>query len=658
MGKINILDKNISELIAAGEVIERPASIVKELVENAIDAGSTAITIEIKRGGISYIRITDNGCGFEKEDIPVAFKRHATSKITSTDDLDCIATLGFRGEALASIAAVSKMELTSKTISEQFGSSIYLEAGEEVSFEEAGCPDGTTMIVKDLFYNVPARLKFLKKDISEANVICGIVDKLALSNPHISFKLISDNKVKLHTPGNGDMLSAIHAVFGKDFSGALIPVDYEYNGVQVTGYTSKANASRPNRAMQHFFVNTRYVRSKVCTAAIEEGYKNAIMIGKFPFCVLDVKVPFNSVDVNVHPAKIEVRFTNERSVFDAIYFAIKSSLAKTDHLTNAIQSNKNLANAQLLSKFKNEESEQIKINVEKPKEPIVYQPKMQAQSTAQVFSTKAEYEVQVKKPTHKEVVVQKEDNHTVSNDLSQFQYINPESLKPKAVSKKESDIPIIKLEQPIEEEKEIQQSIIHEEQAAQEYDLPIRMIGELFKTYILFETGENFIMLDKHAAHERILYEKLKKSILTEQKQMLLKPIIVNLSSAEFNALIANEELLNSMGFVFEEFGANTVAVREVPLVLSHYDIQTILLDIAVKLSENKRDVSSGVYENLLHSIACRSAIKANDTNSIEELNELIRMVITNDEIRNCPHGRPIVTMSSKYEIEKQFGRI
>lgn len=652
MAKINVLDKNISELIAAGEVIERPASIVKELVENSIDALSTAITIEIRNGGISYIRITDNGIGISSEDMKVAFKRHATSKIKGTDDLEKISTLGFRGEALASIAAVSKIEMTSKTNESQYGKKLELLSAEEISFEDVGCPNGTTIVVKDLFYNVPARLKFLKRDTAEANVISGMVNKLALSHPEISFKLISDFKTKLHTPGNGDLLSAIHAVFGKDFATSLIPVKYEFNDVVVSGYTSNTKESRSNRAMQHFFVNERYVRSKTCMAAIEEAYKNSIMIGRFSFCVINVKVPYSSVDVNVHPAKIEVRFVNERQVFDALYFAIKSAIARNDELTNIIEPYKQQVSKNLLSGFKNQESEQIVINTNQKENTVAY---------SEAVNNKKENYVVNTKPTGYKI-----DNNTLASDdksksdnietqINDFQYIQKESLIKPQKPLDENKKPIIKLEQPQEIVKE---EIIVDNKFDNDFEFPIKIIGELFKTYVLFESGDNFIMLDKHAAHERILYEKLKKTVNTNEKQLLLKPIVIVLSVDEFNILMDNEEILSQMGFQYEEFGNNTIAIREVPLVLEKYDIKDIILDIATKLLDNKHDVSSDIFEDLLHSVACRSAIKANDTNSMDELIALVRMVYKNDEIRHCPHGRPIVSIMTKYDIEKKFGRI
>ena len=330
MAKIHVLSREVAELIAAGEVVERPASIVKELLENAIDASASAVTVEIRHGGISYIRVTDNGTGMEPDDVPTAFLRHATSKVQISDDLTAIGTLGFRGEALASIAAVARVNLMTKQREQILGARINIEGGVQTDFEEAGCADGTTIVVRDLFYNVPARLKFLKKDTTEAAVISGIMDKIALSHPEISFKYIQDHKTRLHTPGDGSLLSAIHAVFGREFADGMISVDYGINGVSVSGFVCGTRAGRPNRSMQHFFVNRRYIRSKLCAAALEEGYQGKMMVGKYPSCVLNISLPFEMVDVNVHPAKTEVRFIDERAVYDAILFAVRSAVRKED----------------------------------------------------------------------------------------------------------------------------------------------------------------------------------------------------------------------------------------------------------------------------------------------------------------------------------------
>lgn len=615
--RIRLLDKNVAELIAAGEVIERPASIVKELVENSIDAGATSITIEIRRGGVSYIRVSDNGCGIPKGDIALAFMRHATSKVYSQNDLESIDTLGFRGEALASIAAVSKVEITSKTDECQFGTVMKIGDGYEVDPQEIGCGNGTTIIVKDLFHNVPARLKFLKRDATETTVISGIIDKLALSHPEISLKLICDGKTRLLTSGDNKLINAIHTVFGREFATSLISVDYEYNGILVKGYTSNQSSGRPNRLMQHYFVNSRYVRSKTCAAATDESYKNSIMIGKFPFCVLNICLPANQIDINVHPAKIEVRFVNERSVFDAIYFAIKSAFSKADEIKQIISS------PVAMNQFKNDDSAQETL-IPTAITPIKYDdmPHNYHQMTELKISDNIQY------------------NSQLPNQ--EFNYISQKNFE--KIIPTENQKPIIKRENPAEK--------------AQKTDVVIRVIGELFKTYLLYEVNDYFILLDKHAAHERILYNKLKSTVTSEKRQVLLKPITVSLSIEEYIALSENSDIVKNMGFLIEEFGNNTFIIREVPLVLTEYNITDVLLSIAQKLSDKKQDVSSDMFESLLHSIACRAAIKANDFTGNDEYVFLIRQLLEDNELRHCPHGRPIVSVLSKSDIEKKFGRI
>lgn len=650
MGKINLLDKNVAELIAAGEVIERPASIVKELLENSIDAGATAVTVEIRRGGVSYIRVTDNGSGIFPEDIPTAFLRHATSKIRLSDDLDSIATLGFRGEALASIAAVSRLELVSKTRESPLGARIRLEGGEPLSLEEAGCPDGTTIVVTDLFYNVPARLKFLRKDVSEGNTVASLVERLALSHPEVSVKFISDRKTRLHSPGDGELLSAVHAVFGADFASALLPVDYGCDGISVTGYTSRPEQSRSNRSMQHFFVNHRYIHSKVCLAALEEGYKNAIMVGKYPFCVLNISLPYHEVDVNVHPAKTEVRFQDDRSVYNTIYFAVKSALSRDDILKKAAQTKPPDTVPNLLSSFRNEEAAQTVLSVER---------------SADSSDPKPVYVSPVPAPP----LILNDGNaeYRSSNPVSSETSASPPEMPSRSALQNPSvsdysDRGIVFVPETVEEPQPKKAGapvqVAAPELPKEEPSFSVRVIGELFQTYLLFEGQDVFFLLDKHAAHERIVFEKLKVSVTTAERQLLLKPVVVQASAEEREALFENESLLAEMGFVFEDFGNHTLLIREVPLILAEYDAADMILDIARKLIENRRDISSNTFENLLHSIACRSAIKAHDPTSIEELTELLRQVYANDEIRHCPHGRPVVVAMTRSELERKFGRI
>ena len=654
MAKIHVLSREVAELIAAGEVVERPASIVKELLENAIDASASAVTVEIRHGGISYIRVTDNGTGMEPDDVPTAFLRHATSKVQISDDLTAIGTLGFRGEALASIAAVARVNLMTKQREQILGARINIEGGVQTDFEEAGCAVGTTIVVRDLFYNVPARLKFLKKDTTEAAVISGIMDKIALSHPEISFKYIQDHKTRLHTPGDGSLLSAIHAVFGREFADGMISVDYGINGVSVSGFVCGTRAGRPNRSMQHFFVNRRYIRSKLCAAALEEGYQGKMMVGKYPSCVLNISLPFEMVDVNVHPAKTEVRFIDERAVYDAILFAVRSAVGKEDILKRAETSlqKKPLSDANLLSTFKAEETEQtvMKISADEKQSPY---PRAEAYTASRrVASPAAGYHAQ------------KTGSAKPPLDRSAFSYIKAEDLvrKPDIAQKlNEKNITIVP-EVQTDSVQSLQEEGIDEEKASgskeKDFTSSYRMIGELFRTYVLFEGENQLFLLDKHAAHERILYEKLKRSVKMEERQILLTPIVVNVSAEEFQLLEENHDLLASLGFSYEVFGERSFLIREVPLVLAEADQKALFLDITEKLSENRKSVTAALYEDLLHSMACRAAIKANDTTTLPELEALLHMVIQNGELRHCPHGRPVVIAFDKSELEHRFGRI
>lgn len=651
MSKIHVLSREVAELIAAGEVVERPASVVKELLENAIDASASAVTVEIRHGGISYIRVTDNGSGIEPGDLPTAFLRHATSKVRLSDDLTAIGTLGFRGEALASIAAVSRVEMLSKQQDQALGARICFEGGEQTVYEEAGCADGTTIVVRDLFYNVPARLKFLKRDTAEAAQINGIMDRIALSHPEISFKYIVDRKQRLHTPGDGKLLSAVYAVFGREFAEGMIPVNYGTNGISVTGLVCGTRAGRPSRSMQHFFVNRRYIRSKLCATALEEGYQGKMMTGKYPSCVLNVALPFDMVDVNVHPAKTEVRFVEERTVYDAVLFAVRAAVGKEDILKRAAASleKKPISDAKLLSPFREKETEQtiLKVPLSENADPAPALPT--SVSSHRVASPSVGYASQKK-------------NADPADEIPAFSYIKTENLvrKPelreKLNEKKITFVPETPEEEPVFPKKEpIQQRTdVKEKDFTESY----RVIGELFKTYVLFEGENRFFLLDKHAAHERILYEKLKRSVKTDERQLLLTPIIVNVSADEFVLLDENKELLASLGFSYEAFGERSFLIREVPSILANTDQKALFLDITEKLSAKRKTISASLYEELLHSMACRAAIKANDSTPIPELEALLHTVIENGELRHCPHGRPIVIAFEKSELEHRFGRI
>ncbi|MBR5539832.1 MAG: DNA mismatch repair endonuclease MutL, partial [Clostridia bacterium] len=528
MAKIQVLDKHTAELIAAGEVVERPASVVKELVENAIDAGATTITVEIKNGGISYIAITDNGCGFAREDVPTAFLRHATSKIRTEEDLSTIATLGFRGEALASVAAVARVELITRTEEELGGTRYVIEGGEEIGLFDVGCPRGSTICVRDLFYNVPARMKFLKKDVGEANVVAGVVDRLALSHPEISFRFIREERDELLTPGNGDLYSCISAVLGRDFAKTLTEVDYTLGGVHVYGYICRPEGARANRTMQHFFINGRYVKTRTAMAAIEQAYKGSIMVGKFPTCVLWVELPPETVDANVHPAKIEVRFVNEKPVFDAVYHGVRSALWG-DHApltatlsTPAVQS-------------------------PVPQHTSPTPAREIARRVVEASHTSPSSILPVARP--KSVVPGRPN--VVRDTTSVMEILSRESLK-KASVPTPSPVP-----KPVESCEKVQQVTIEDRPE------PIRLLGEALHTYIIVEWKGSVYFIDKHAAHERILYNELKQTA-GHDAQILLAPLSVSLSREEYGVLAEAIEQLKLAGFELEEFGGNTLLVRAV----------------------------------------------------------------------------------------------
>ena len=621
---IKVLDKQVSELIAAGEVIERPASIVKELMENSIDAKATAITVEIKNGGLKYIRITDNGCGIASDDVSTAFLRHATSKVATEQDLDGITTLGFRGEALASICAVSKVEMLTKRPQDDFGTRAVVEGGEVIEIEQAGCPDGTTIIVRELFYNVPARLKFMKKDASEGTTIGSMVDKLALSNSKVSMKFIKENKEGLHSPGDGKLYSAMYAVLSKDVANNMVEVDYEYNAIKITGYVSIPEKSRASRSLQNFFVCGRYVRSKVALVATEEAYKTSVMTGKFPACVLNIEINPNEVDINVHPAKIEVRFAKERSIFDAVYFAVKSALAKHNE------------------KIKPQGfSAQV--------EPVEEQKTVSAEPSKMAFSARPDimsrinFEDEEKAPPKQTMILRDDNVPTLKQEQpsEKYEFIDMEALKEKATTEQKT------------EEKFVQNDSI-ETIAASHH---LNTLGEIFGTYILAEQGDDFFLVDKHAAHERVVFEQLKKGGKATAPQALLQPITVTLLQSDYGAVVDKIETINDMGFEMEDFGEGCVIVRAVPQMLDQSDIANIITEIADNIKNLKKDINPAVIEDIYHSIACKTAIRAGDKNSLEELDALVRKVIEDDNVRYCPHGRPVVVTMTKAELTKKFGR-
>ena len=656
MGVINVLDKHVAELIAAGEVVERPASVIKELVENAIDAGAKHITVEIKNGGTTFMRVTDDGCGFLRDDIKLAFLRHATSKVKVQDDLDRISTLGFRGEALASISAVSRLQLITRNAGDETGTSYVIEGGEEKSFDDAGCPVGTTFVIRDLFYNIPARAKFLKKDVSEGNSVSNIVDKTALSHSEIAFTFVRDGKQALKTSGDGKLSSAIYAVFGREFASGLIPVDYQLDGITVTGYVSKPVHARPNHNMQNFFINGRYVKSRTAMAALDEAFKGSVMVGKFPSCVLNLTLPFEAIDVNVHPAKIEVRFINERPVFDAVYHAAKSALLKHDDRKQAhFKDNSAVHEIKRSSTFNTAQA------VFRKPEPPKPQPPIKPKDEFNPFD-----EVEFVNPAPK---VQSLDNLSVKENTNPFDVYSKqavkntkreESYKPTQTLPllQKTDTPKPAAVKPPEEivvtEKDNSEPVVLYEQQKDE----LKYVGELFDTYIIVEKNQKeMLLIDKHAAHERIIYEKLKAEKAGSSAQLLLTPITVTLGKNEYDAAIRHLDMFSDCSFEVEDFGNSTVLVRSAPQYIDASEVADCVTEMADYISMGKNDIFTGKMDWFYHNVACRSAIKAGHKNSAQELIDIVKTLEENPQIRYCPHGRPVCIVMKKSEIERQFGR-
>ena len=663
MGVINVLDKHVAELIAAGEVVERPASVIKELVENAIDAGAKHVTVEIKNGGTTFMRVTDDGCGFLREDVKLAFLRHATSKVKEQDDLDHIATLGFRGEALASISAVSRLQLITKSAKEDTGTSYIIEGGEEKSFDDAGCPVGTTFVIRDLFYNIPARAKFLKKDVSEGNTVSNIVDKTALSHPEIAFTFVRDGKQALKTFGDGKLLSAIYAVFGREFATSLIPVDYQLDGITVSGYVSKPVNSRPNRNMQNFFINGRYVKSRTAMAALEEAFKGSIMVGKFPSCVLNLSLPFEAIDVNVHPSKIEVRFINERPVFDAVYHAAKSALLRHDDRKQAhFKDDSALREIRRSSTFNNAQAV-----FRKPGPPKV-QPQIKPKDEFNPFS-----DIEFSKPNPKPKLQSLDDLHltdkkkpfdvyskqAVKNTKREESYSKPQNQPLPLIQKPDTPKPAViadkpKTEEIVVTEKPNSEPVVLYEQQKDE----LKYVGELFDTYIIVEKNQKeMLLIDKHAAHERIIYEKLKAEKAGSSAQLLLTPITVTLGKSEYDAAINHLDMFSDCSFEVEDFGNSTLLVRSAPQYIEAAEVADCITEMADYISMGKNDIFTEKMDWFYHNVACRSAIKAGHKNSAQELIDIVKTLEENPQIRYCPHGRPICIVMKKSGIERQFGR-
>ena len=680
MPQIQQLAPHVADLIAAGEVVERPASVVKELVENAIDAGSSAVVVEIQRGGMGLIRVTDNGCGIAAAELPTAFLRHATSKMRSADDLGKIGTLGFRGEALAAIAAVSRVDILTRRAGDANGSALHLEGGVPGTVETAGAPEGTTMIVRDLFYNTPARLKFMKKDSAETAAVAGLMQHLALSHPDISFKFIKDGTESLHTPGDGKLESAVYAALGREFAKSLVSVEGRGGEVSVKGFVTQPLMGRGSRSMQVFFVNGRFIKSQLLTAALEEGYRNQIMKGKFPGCVLSVTLPVTAVDVNVHPAKTQVKFAREKEVFDAVYHTVMDCLdAKGSPIAAAkpAQQVVNPRNDFFQTMDAKTSREQGVKSAEKPAaKPVQTAPARPAAPARSAWSSEWNSTAKVadsggSKPEYRPL-------RPIEKPAGAFGK-PPASVTAKPVERTMAPAPVQPMPKPVQpapvRETEVkpetpkkerpfvpaipaaQQSLeLPDQQTIEEPKLiPWRIVGEVLHTYIVCEDTEGCVwLIDKHAAHERVNFDRLKAAQEPPMRQTLLAPIAAELTKEDGTLLLEHLDLLEQFGFTCEDFGDGAVLVREVPADIDAADTVSTLEEFAENLRSGRS--LSEKRENLLHTMACKAAIKGGWVSDRKELEVLVEKVQTG-EVRFCPHGRPVAVKLTKYELEKMFKR-
>lgn len=643
MAKIIQLSPHIANLIAAGEVVERPASVMKELLENAVDAGATAVTAEIRDGGMTFLRVTDNGCGMLPEDAKTAFLRHATSKLRTAEDLAAIYTMGFRGEALAAIASVSRIDLLTKPTGSLSGSALSLEAGTITEESEAGCPDGTTIIIRDLFYNTPARMKFMKSDVVEGSRVTAAVQQQAIAHPEVAFRFIRDGKEVLSTPGTGKLKDAVYCIYGKD-SAKMAEVDSTWEGYRLTGYVSRPTDSRPSRNMQTFFVNGRPVKSRLMIAALEEAYRNRIMTGKFPACVLQLTLPANAVDVNVHPAKTEVKFLNEKAVFDCIHYGVLGALNKTQDRPDAqfkpVASPPSSTNSAPVSTSKNAVSAPSK------------QQSFFRTMTADEYRSFSGAIKEAPQPSPLAAAAV-----AAAVEGTSYAPVREPVMRPQLPKSDEiTSPPVITVTENTPVVPEIQEEPVQQVLHMPEVE-PWRYVGELYRSYLIVEQGEEAFLIDKHAAHERILFDKLKANQEAITGQTLLAPIPCRLDPASCGVLMSNQVLLTQMGFEIDTLGENTIVLRSIPMDLSEADAADAIEALAANLLVGKQEDISTVRDELLHTVACKAAIKAGWCTDEKEILALIQQVMAREELKYCPHGRPICITLSKKQLEKQFKR-
>lgn len=636
--KINVLPRSIANMIAAGEVVERPASVVKELVENSIDAGATTVTVEVQKGGMSYIRITDDGCGIEPDEVETAFLRHATSKIKTEEDLNAIYTLGFRGEALASIAAVARVEIFTKTRDNTFGRCVTIEGGEIVESDDAGCSDGTTIIVRDLFFNTPARMKFLKNDSTETGYITDTVNKMILSHPEVKIKLIVGGKMTVSSPGDGKLLSAIYAVYGKDYQKNMIEVDYQEDGIEVTGFVGNSSVARKDRRAQVFFINGRYIASKVMSAAVNEAFQNTVMVGKYPVAILMTKVNGNFVDVNVHPTKTEVRFSDDKKVYHSVFWAVKNALSVKKYVPEVAMrpQSVNAAAAIMRQEAVKEQNKATQLDINLLRDSFFKNPPAPSAPPAPK-SEPPKMQEEIADHIAKNAFFAKDDISSLSSSGAPA----PEIPKPEPKSEPKSEP-----EKP--------------KPAMLKAGVDFSVVGQVFATYIIVQKDNEMLIIDQHAAQERIFFEQLVADYEAKELpvQILLLPQTVSLEPVQFASVCENFDFFASLGFECEEFGESAIVIRAVPSAIADADIKDTFLSVAELLSGGCANVKKTLAEEALHTMACKRAIKGNSVLSKAEMESLAEKVLSFDYINTCPHGRPICVSMTKYEMEKQFKRI
>ena len=712
MGKIVLLDELTINQIAAGEVIERPASVVKELVENSIDAGATNICIDVKNGGISSIRITDNGKGIEPDDMEIAFERHATSKIRTADDLTTVKSMGFRGEALASIAAIANVEMISKTADNEYGHKIVVEAGNVIEKDIVGAGVGTTITVKNLFFNTPVRYKFLKKDYTESGYIEDAVTRLALINPNIAFKLTNNDKTIIQTIGDGNVKNCVYGIFGKEIANGIIDVNYEYENIKISGVVGKAEIARNNRTNQMFFVNKRYVKDKTLSASIEQAYKGMLTIGKHAFCIINIEIDPNEVDVNVHPAKLEVRFKEENKVFKAIYHAVKEALLSSDLVVHSEktedvkeeqkinepviplenkQENNNRNRFSSLFKRKpqnlNWEKEEVseRINLVE----ALYNQKKEAEKDKTIIEPEAKLEEKIEEPVKEletniqektEEQVKEKEPEKVEEKLPSIEELNLkfEEMYEKTFGKKIRDVKEEETNYNLEENSkqqadDVAATVVEENKKEEEANLSIfenkdtyvepikyKFIGIAFSTYIILEIENELYILDQHAAHERIMYEKIKKNFYNngaKDSQLMLLPDIITLTHKEMDIAKANYKMFEQAGFTLEEFGDNTIKLTGVPNICIDLDTKELFLNILDEIDTVAVTARQEIEEKFIATVACKAAVKANMALNYQEVEALMDDLLKLPNPFTCPHGRPTAIKMSKIDIEKKFSR-